>query len=257
MKKFAGPVIGVLCGVVIGLAVVYFLSVGGALIFILALVVVCFGIVLLNKFFARTGMMALYQRCDPTAAIRSQLRKLEKAERKHKVTAAKYYRLNLAAACHANGETERALRLLHDMTPEGEKPAFAVLYYADIAAMNWDMDALSEAFTEAWRKAGDLTADLRQKGKLNKQIDFFISYLGTLTDITNHDYARALEWFEHTQVRLPRYNLYFKVTFTYHIACLYERLGYPENSCEGFNFVIARGNKLNVVRLAREDLSAL
>ena len=256
MKSVYQVIFGILIGAAIALLGNYLLSARGMLAIIALLAAACVGLILCNKILSRTGLMALYRRCDPEAAIDSLLPKLAAARRKQNLRAEKYCVLNLAAACHAHGETDKALVLLAGITPEGEKPTFAILYWEDVAAMQWDKAQLSASFWEAWRQAGEAAANWCRQGKRNRQIEFFMAYLQALIDVTNQDFPKALAWFESALKRLPKYNLYLKVMLTYNMACIYERQGLTEQSQTAFEFVVKQGNKLHVVGLARERLNA-
>lgn len=202
------------------------------------------------------GLNALNRECDPAAAIAQHMQKLPAARAKGDETAEILLLNNLAVACHANGETGRALDLLNSAHTGNKNAVIQMVHNGNIAILNWDAGNY-DAFWRHKAIVDNFVREVGQKPPAYQTICRQMERIGARADILNGDYDRALDYFAGQFKTLPAYDRYAQVSNRFIMAGIYYLMGDAANYRSSLQFVAEKGHRLHVAKLARERLAGM
>lgn len=202
------------------------------------------------------GLNALNRECNPAAAIALHTQKLAGARAQGNETAEILLLNNLAVACHANGETERALDLLNSAHTGNKNAAIQMVHNGNIAILNWDAGHY-DAFWRHKAIVDNFVREVGQKTPAYQAICRQMERIGARADILNGDYERALNYFAGQFKTLPAYDKYAQVSNRFIMAGIYYLMGDEANYRRSLQFVAEKGHRLHVAKLARERLATM
>lgn len=225
-----------------------------------AIVVILVGMRILRHMAGRykldKGLNALNRECDPVSSIALHTQKLAGARARGDEAAEILLLNNLAVACHANGETERALDLLNSVHAGNKNAAIQMVHNGNIAILNWDAGNY-DAFWQYKAIVDNFVREVGQKSPAYQAICRQMERIGARADILNGDYDRALNYFAGQFKTLPAYDKYAQVSNRFIMAGIYYLMGDEANYRRSLQFVAEKGHRLHVAKLARERLAAM
>lgn len=225
-----------------------------------AIVVILVGMQILRHMTSRyrldKGLNALNRECDPVAAIALHTQKLAAARAQGDGAAEILLLNNLAVACHANGETERALNLLNSAHTGNKNAAIQMVHNGNIAILNWDAGNYDD-FWQHKAIVDNFVREVGQKSPAYQAICRQMERIGARADILNGDYDRALNYFAGQFKTLPAYDKYAQVSNRFIMAGIYYLMGDEVNYRRSLEFVAEKGHRLHVAKLARERLAGM
>lgn len=228
---------------------------GGAFIFTVLYFFWCLYQERRNRNYFQAILKLLEDECDPYQYVMACWEGYEKYAKSifQKTTAES----NIALGYFLAGETEKAIEIEKELQRKNEMvwkwPALELVCIVNLSSIYFsqgDLEELKgqlERFQIAERKIkkGKL---VEQVLNLKKRLEVYISLLeGDLKNVE----AWCLEQFEKAESK------YAKVSMQYELALFYEKNGEPDRQKECLSYVIEHGNRLDIVRAAKEKLEFL
>lgn len=231
-------------------------------IYVIALAVFLLVVMLLGGglfFFTRLylpgmGWFRLYLRCDPAGAVTIFDAKLNAAQQREDFETWQYMGRYLVAAYHANGEIDRAIRLIATLKPPADEWPAMVKYYATLARLYWD-EGDYENFTRARNEAQKYMIMLSPADRLYASCCAVMDKLGAYDAFLQSRPQDALVYFLARLNYLPWYNNYGRAQTLYALATAYYLTGDWGNSRKCLQFIIKRCPGLYLAKLAGQKLA--
>lgn len=200
------------------------------------------------------GWVKLYLQCDPARAAAVFDAKLNAAQRRKDTETWQYMGRYLVSAYHANGEIDRALRLIATLKPSADDWAAMVKYYAALARLCWDAGNYGD-FGRARNEAQKYMIMLSPSDKTCASCCAVMDKLGAYDAFLQSCPQDARDYFLARLNYLPWYNNYGRAQTLFALATAYYLTGDWDNSRKCLQFVIDRYPRLYLAKLARQKLT--